>query len=338
MFTQSELLSKINHALEALTFNGEPKGMYDPIRYVLSMGGKRIRPILMLLTYNLYKDDVDSIMSNALALETYHNFTLLHDDVMDNADLRRGNPTVHKKWNENTAILSGDAMLILSYRLMTEYRASDSESTPLGSSAVNQNVARALKTFTEATLGVCEGQQYDMDFETRNNVKEEEYLEMIRLKTSLLLASAAKIGAELAGASEEDAQNLYEYGEKMGLAFQLQDDLLDVYGDPAVFGKKIGGDILCNKKTFMLIHAKSISNAEQESELNFWISEKDFVPEEKINAVRSIYDALDMQTICRKKIEELFALSLDALDKVNVSTEKKECLREYAHQLMGRNY
>jgi geranylgeranyl diphosphate synthase type II len=338
MFTQSELLSKINHALEALTFNGEPKGMYDPIRYVLSMGGKRIRPILMLLTYNLYKDDVDSIMSNALALETYHNFTLLHDDVMDNADLRRGNPTVHKKWNENTAILSGDAMLILSYRLMTEYRASDSESTPLGSSAMNQNVARALKTFTEATLGVCEGQQFDMDFETRNNVKEEEYLEMIRLKTSLLLASAAKIGAELAGASEEDAQNLYEYGEKMGLAFQLQDDLLDVYGDPAVFGKKIGGDILCNKKTFMLIHAKSISNAEQESELNFWISEKDFVPEEKINAVRSIYDALDMQTICRKKIEELFALSLDALDKVNVSTEKKECLREYAHQLMGRNY
>ena len=338
MFTQSELLSKINHALEALTFNGEPKGMYDPIRYVLSMGGKRIRPILMLLTYNLYKDDVDSIMSNALALETYHNFTLLHDDVMDNADLRRGNPTVHKKWNENTAILSGDAMLILSYRLMTEYRASDSESTSLGSSAMNQNVARALKTFTEATLGVCEGQQYDMDFETRNNVKEEEYLEMIRLKTSLLLASAAKIGAELAGASEEDAQNLYEYGEKMGLAFQLQDDLLDVYGDPAVFGKKIGGDILCNKKTFMLIHAKSISNAEQESELNFWISEKDFVPEEKINAVRSIYDALDMQTICRKKIEELFALSLDALEKVNVSTEKKECLREYAHQLMGRNY
>lgn len=338
MFTQSELLSKINHALDALTFNGEPKGMYDPIRYVLSMGGKRIRPILMLLTYNLYKDDVDSIMSNALALETYHNFTLLHDDVMDNADLRRGNPTVHKKWNENTAILSGDAMLILSYRLMTEYRASDSESTPLGSSAMNQNVARALKTFTEATLGVCEGQQYDMDFETRNNVKEEEYLEMIRLKTSLLLASAAKIGAELAGASEEDAQNLYEYGEKMGLAFQLQDDLLDVYGDPAVFGKKIGGDILCNKKTFMLIHAKSISNPEQESELNFWISEKDFVPEEKINAVRSIYDALDMQTICCKKIEELFALSLDALDKVNVSTEKKECLREYAHQLMGRNY
>lgn len=338
MFTQSELLSKINHALEALTFNGEPKGMYDPIRYVLSMGGKRIRPILLLLTYNLYKDDVDSIMSNALALETYHNFTLLHDDVMDNADLRRGNPTVHKKWNENTAILSGDAMLILSYRLMTEYRASDSESTPLGSSAMNQNVARALKTFTEATLGVCEGQQFDMDFETRNNVMEEDYLEMIRLKTSLLLASAAKIGAELAGASEEDAQNLYEYGEKMGLAFQLQDDLLDVYGDPAVFGKKIGGDILCNKKTFMLIHAKSISNAEQESELNFWISEKDFVPEEKINAVRSIYDALDMQTICHKKIEELFALSLDALDKVNVSTEKKECLREYAHQLMGRNY
>lgn len=338
MYTQSELLTTINKSLEALTYNEEPKGMYDPIRYVLSMGGKRIRPILMLLTYSLYKDDVGSIMSNALALETYHNFTLLHDDVMDNADLRRGNPTVHKKWNENTAILSGDAMLILAYRLMTESRVSDSEPTSLGNSALNQNLARALKTFTEATLGVCEGQQYDMDFENRNDVKEEEYLEMIRLKTSLLLASAAKMGAELAGASEDDAQNLYDFGEKMGLAFQLQDDLLDVYGDPAVFGKKIGGDILCNKKTFMLIHAKNISNAEQESELSFWISEKDFVPEEKISAVKAIYDALDMQTICRKKIEELFALSLDALEKVNVSSEKKEGLREYAHQLMGRKY
>ena len=338
MYTQSELLEKINKALEAIAYNEEPTGLYDPIRYVLSMGGKRIRPVLMLLTYNLYKEDVDSIMSQALALETYHNFTLLHDDVMDNADLRRGKPTVHKKWNENTAILSGDAMLILAYRLMTEGRVADATSTGLGDASMNQNVARALKTFTEATLGVCEGQQYDMDFETRKDVKEEEYLEMIRLKTSLLLACAAKIGAELAGASEEDANNLYEYGEKMGLAFQLQDDLLDVYGDPAVFGKKIGGDILCNKKTFMLIHAKNISNAEQESELNFWVSETDFVPEEKINAVRAIYDALDMQSICRKKIEELFALSLKALDKVNVADEKKEKLREYAHKMMGREY
>ena len=336
MFTQSELLSKINHALEALTFNGEPKGMYDPIRYVLSMGGKRIRPILLLLTYNLYKDDVDSIMSNALALETYHNFTLLHDDVMDNADLRRGNPTVHKKWNENTAILSGDAMLILSYRLMTEYRASDSESTPLGSSAMNQNVARALKTFTEATLGVCEGQQFDMDFETRNNVKEEEYLEMIRLKTSLLLASAAKIGAELAGASEEDAQNLYEYGEKMGLAFQLQDDLLDVYGDPAVFGKKIGGDILCNKKTFMLINAFNHATAEQCEELTRWITAEQFDAAEKIAAVTRLYNEIGIDRMAKEKIEYYFAQSTQYLARVNVPEERKQELIAYTHDMMKR--
>ena len=324
MKTSEEILKLVNDYLAQLPYNREPQSLYEPIKYVLSMGGKRVRPVLMLLAYNMYKENPESILSSACALETYHNYTLLHDDLMDNADLRRGHETVHRKWDANTAILSGDSMLVLAYERMAQ--------------CPKEKLAEVLHLFTETALEIGEGQQYDMEFENRTDVTEAEYIEMIRLKTSVLLACAVKMGAILADASAEDADNLYKFGEQIGLAFQLQDDFLDVYGDPAVFGKAIGGDITSNKKTFMLIHAKNISNAEQESELSFWISEKDFVPEEKISAVKAIYDALDMQTICRKKIEELFALSLDALEKVNVSSEKKEGLREYAHQLMGRKY
>ena len=324
MYTSNQLLEKVNQALDHLAYDRQPQGLYAPIKYELSLGGKRLRPVLMLLTYNMYKEDVANIMMQALGLEIYHNFTLLHDDVMDRADVRRGKPCVHKVWNDNTAILSGDTMIVDSFIRMQQCDPA--------------HLPDVMDVFSRTALEISEGQQYDMEFENRNDVKEEEYLEMIRLKTSVLLACAVKIGALLGNATNEDAALLYDFGEKIGLAFQLQDDYLDVYGDFAVLGKRIGGDILCNKKTFMLIHAKNISNAEQESELSFWISEKDFVPEEKISAVKAIYDALDMQTICRKKIEELFALSLDALEKVNVSSDKKEGLREYAHQLMGRKY
>lgn len=324
MYSESQLLEKVNNYIKNISYPTQPDELYEPIRYTLALGGKRIRPVLMLMAYNLYKDDVETIMSNAIGLETYHNFTLLHDDLMDRADMRRGNATVHKKWNDNTAILSGDAMLILAYKFM---------STP-----TTEHIAKALDTFTEATLGVCEGQQYDTDFESRNDVKEEEYMEMIRLKTSLLLACAMKIGAQLAGASDEDAQNLYDFGEKMGLAFQLQDDLLDVYGDPAIFGKKIGGDITCNKKTYMLINALNISNEQQRETLLSWIAKKDFDIEEKIKAVTQIYNEVDIKSICTKRIEQLFEESLSKLDKVNVSTEKKEQLKQFAHNLMGRNH
>lgn len=324
MLTNKELIQKVNDYIANLEYNQQPEKLYAPIKYVLSLGGKRLRPVLMLMAYNLYKNNVDEILPNAIGLETYHNFTLLHDDLMDNADMRRGKETVHKKWDENTAILSGDAMLILAYKLM----------------AKNDSIhfTRALETFTEATLGVCEGQQYDMDFEQRTDVKEEEYMEMIRLKTSLLLACALKIGAQLAGAKPEDCENLYKFGEEMGLAFQLQDDLLDVYGDPEVFGKKIGGDILCNKKTFMLIKALQLSKGDTRKELESWINKVDAQPEEKIKAVTNIYNRLNIKEICTEKIESLFANSLNFLNAVDVEDEKKKELKLFAHNLMGREY
>lgn len=320
------IYNKVNDYIGALQYAEQPEGLYAPIRYVLSLGGKRIRPVLMMMAYNLYKDNPEDILPNATALEVFHNFTLLHDDLMDKADMRRGNPTVHKKWNDNAAILSGDAMLVLAYNLFLSNNAMPAE-----------DMTRATKTFCDATLGVHEGQQFDIDFETRNDVREEEYMEMIRLKTSLLLACALKIGAELAGASKEDADNLYDFGEKMGLAFQLQDDLLDVYGDPAVFGKKIGGDILCNKKTFMLINALQMAEGEEREALEEWIAKTDFIPEEKISAVTAIYDSVDIKSICQAKIECYFSEALASLEKVSVAEEKKQGLGDFAHKLLNRN-
>lgn len=327
MQTKEELLKSIELYIKNIKYPNQPEGLYAPIKYVLSLGGKRIRPCLMLMAYNLYKEDTDEILPQAIALETYHNFTLLHDDLMDCADMRRGNLTVHKKWDDNTAILSGDAMLIIAYRLFSKQTSS------IHSSCYN----KAMKTFNDATLGVCDGQQYDVDFENRNDVKEEEYMEMIRLKTSLLLACALKIGAELAGASDKDADNLYLFGEKIGLAFQLQDDLLDVYGDPNVFGKKIGGDILCNKKTFMLINALQLANKKQKEELNNWINSKDFNPEEKIKAVTEIYDQINIKELCQNKITQIFNDALIYINNVKVENNKKQALLDFAHWLMKRN-
>ena len=322
MYAITELTQKINTAVENIQYNTEPKNLYDPIRYILSIGGKRIRPLLMLMGYNLYKDNVDTILNNALALETYHNFTLLHDDLMDKSDLRRGNPTVHKKWNENTAILSGDTMLIIAYQLFNKGVQNE----------------EAWTAFIDATLGVCEGQQYDIDFETRNDVTEAEYMEMIRMKTSLLLGYALKIGALLGGADKEDVESLYAFGEKMGLAFQLQDDLLDVYGDPTQFQKKLGGDIVENKKTFLLINAYLRADDVQKAELDRWVNAQDFDPAEKIAAVTHLYNVLGIDQLAQQKIEEIFAESLKSLDCVKVSEEKKAELRLFANKLMGRKY
>ena len=322
MYAITELTQKINLAVENIQYNAEPKNLYDPIRYILSIGGKRVRPLLMLMGYNLYKEDVDAIMNNALALEAYHNFTLLHDDLMDKSDLRRGHPTVHKKWDENTAILSGDTMLIMAYQLFNKGMKND----------------EAFTAFIDATLGVGEGQQYDMDFETRNDVTEAEYMEMIRMKTSLLLGYALKTGAMLAGADQEDVNNLYTFGEKMGLAFQLQDDLLDVYGDPTQFQKKLGGDIVENKKTFLLINAYQRADDAQKAELDRWVNAQAYEPAEKIAAVTHLYTVLGIEQLAQQKIEELFAESLKSLDQVKVSEEKKAELRLFANKLMGRKY
>ena len=322
MFTSNELLSKVNDFIANLSYDRKPESIYAPIKYVLSIGGKRIRPVLMLLSYNLYKDNPESILMQACALETYHNYTLLHDDLMDNADVRRGMPTVHRKWDANTAILSGDSMLVLAYQRMAQCAPS--------------KLKPVLDLFTETALEIGEGQQYDMDFERRTDVTEAEYIEMIRLKTSVLLACAMKTGAILADAPAADADRLYQFGEQIGLAFQLQDDLLDVYGDPAVFGKAIGGDIVSNKKTYMLINAYQLAGPSQRSELMRWITAVDFDRAEKVAAVTRIYDKLGIRGLCEARINQYFDRASEYLAAVGVDDARKEQLRRFAQEMMHR--
>lgn len=322
MLTATEIQEKVNAYIASLPYERKPKSLYDPIEYVLAAGGKRIRPSFVLMAYNLFHDDVDRILPVATALETYHNYTLLHDDLMDKADMRRGRPTVHKKWDDNTAILSGDTMLVLAYEHLAK--------------CDTKYLKPALDLFTETALEVSEGQQFDMEFETRNDVAEEEYIEMIRLKTSVLLACALKMGAVVAGASDADANALYAFGEKVGLAFQLQDDLLDVYGDPKVFGKAIGGDITSNKKTFMLINAFNRTDAETRAELERWTTATEFDPAEKIAAVTEIYNRLGIDKLAEQRIKEYFEQSRLHLDELSVSDDRKAVLREYTERMMNR--
>lgn len=322
MLTANEILEKVNSYIDSQPYTRKPQSLYEPIKYVLSMGGKRIRPSLMLMAYNMYKDDPETILPVACAIETYHNYTLLHDDLMDNAGMRRGHATVHVKWNANTAILSGDSMLVLAFRQMMQCNVPE--------------FRQVLDIFIETALEIGEGQQYDMDFETRNDVTEAEYIEMIRLKTSILLACSLKIGALLAGASAEDAGNLYKFGEQIGIAFQLQDDYLDVYGDPAVFGKAIGGDILCNKKTYMLINAFNRAGKVQRSELERWMTADSFNQAEKIESVTAIYDELGIDRIATDKIKYYFERSHKYLDAVNVAEERKKVLKAYTDGMLER--
>lgn len=322
MFTSSEILEKINTHIAELQFSRSPQGLYAPVSYVLSLGGKRIRPVLMLMAYNLYKENIDDILSPATGIEVYHNYTLLHDDLMDRADKRRGKETVHKVWNDNTAILSGDAMLVLAYQFMAECPA--------------EHLKEVMNLFSLTALEICEGQQMDMEFEQRNDVKDTEYIEMIRLKTSVLLAASLKIGALLGGASVEDAQCLYDFGMNLGVAFQLKDDLLDVYGDTAVFGKNIGGDILCNKKTYLLIKALTHADEEQGQQLHRWINADAFNPAEKIAAVTDLYNRIGVKKLCEEKIAEYSAKAMENLRTVNVSGEKKKELEALMKQLMCR--
>ena len=324
MFTADELLKKINEFLDHLPYEREPKSLYEPVRYALSMGGKRIRPTLMLMAYNLFKDDPERILMQAVGLETYHNYTLLHDDLMDNADLRRGHETVHKHWDANTAILSGDSMLVLSYQRMA--------------AGLTDKLKPVLDTFTETALEIGEGQQYDMEFETRDDVAEDEYIEMIRLKTSVLLACALKIGALMADAPKADADNLYKFGEQIGLAFQLQDDYLDVYGDSKVFGKEIGGDITSNKKTFMLINAFNHADTGQRKELQRWVAATTFDRKEKVAAVTRLYNEIGVDQMARDRIAYYFEQSRKYLDATQVAPERKEQLRLYAQKMMKRQY
>ena len=312
----------VNDSIANLPLEREPQGLYAPIRYVLSLGGKRIRPVLMLMAYNLYREDVRPCLMPAIGLETYHNFTLLHDDLMDRAEVRRGKACVHRKWDDNTAILSGDNMLVLAFQYMMQC---DEGKLPA-----------VMRIFARTAIEIDEGQQYDIDFETRNDVTEDEYIEMIRLKTSVLLACALQIGATLAGASEKDIQALYRFGENLGLAFQLQDDYLDVYGDSKVFGKKIGGDILCDKKTFMLINALLHATDKDRFELQRWIGNRDCNPDEKIKAVTALYTKIGVDRMAQERMNTYYAKAEACLNEVALPEQRKQVLREIAKELMGR--
>lgn len=322
MKTFQEISEIINNEVSRLNWQKSPAQLYEPIGYVLSLGAKRVRPALTLLACNMFSDDIMPAIKPALGIEIFHNFTLLHDDIMDRADIRRGKPTVHKKWDDNTAILSGDMMQIIAYQFIAETH--------------DKYLKQILDIFSKTAGEICEGQQYDMDFEARSNVSSEEYIEMIRLKTAVLLACALKCGAIIGGASAADAQNLYDFGINIGLAFQLKDDLLDVYGNEATFGKKIGGDILCNKKTFLLIQAQKLAKGEISDTLNSWLQKSYQQPEEKIAAVTEIYNLLGVKKICEEKMNFYYERALANLKNVSVSEVKKHEITQLAMQLMYR--
>lgn len=312
----------IKKEIEKVMKDEQPSTLFEPARYTFSLGGKRLRPMLTLLAADMFGGDIDDVVKSAIGVEIFHNFSLLHDDLMDNADMRRGNPTVHKKWNANTAILSGDAMVIESYKYISDVEP--------------KYLPQILDLFSNTAMSICKGQQYDMDFEQRDDVSESEYIEMITLKTAVLLGCALKIGAILSDASDKDASALYEFGINIGLAFQLKDDLLDVYGDPKVFGKNLGGDILSNKKTYLLIKALKSSDDNQGAALSKWLKAKDYIPEEKISAVKNIYDELNLKAISEKIIENYYLASLECLRSISVSDERKRDLTEFAKSLMYR--
>ena len=318
----SEILEKVNHAIASMEYPAKPEGLYEPMRYVLSMGGKRIRPVFLLLAYSMYDSDINKAMNAALGIETYHNYTLLHDDLMDRADVRRGQPTVHRKWDANTAILSGDSMIVLACKLML--------------SVTSSHTREIMNLFVKTALEIGEGQQYDMNFERRLDVTEAEYIEMIRLKTSVLVACAVQMGAILGGATDDDARLLYSFGEKIGLAFQLQDDYLDVYGNPEVFGKRIGGDILCNKKTFLLINALQRADINQQAQLVGWLGRDEYVADVKIQAVTDLYNALGIRELCEQRISQYFDEAQHYLDQVSLPAQVKQPLASFAASLVNR--
>jgi geranylgeranyl diphosphate synthase type II len=283
-----------------------------------------MRPVLVLISTELFGGNVLKALDAAIGIELFHNFTLMHDDIMDKAPLRRGNPTVHVKWNESAAILSGDVMFVEAYKLMIK---------------VEDSILRkVLDIFSDTASGVCQGQQADMNFEKRDDVGLEEYIEMIRLKTAVLLAGSMQIGAIIGGAEQEQADLLYEFGENLGLAFQLQDDILDVYGDPEKFGKQVGGDILADKKTFLLIKARELAIGETALELDRWLNNSDVLPENKVNAITTIYNSIGVRKLAEAEMENYVLKALNALDKIAVDNTRKELLRGFAEHLLIREH
>jgi geranylgeranyl diphosphate synthase type II len=317
-----DLIDQIDQAILEIKFGNKPPNLYEPIQYILGLGGKRIRPLLCLLAYQLYHDDFEKALKPSLAIEVFHNFTLLHDDIMDKAPLRRNHPTVHEKWNENIAILSGDVMLVRVYDLLVQ---------------VDQKIIKeAITRFNNCAAEVCEGQQYDMDFETMKTVTEAEYVEMIKLKTAVLLGYSMELGGLIAGAPEHDIEHLREFGINMGIGFQLMDDLLDVYAEAELFGKQVGGDIISNKKTYLLIKTLELANNEDYKELKKWIDAENFDEKEKVNAVKAVYDRLEIKKLTQEHIRLYFEKSLEEFSKINVSKDRKLHLMELVTYLMNR--
>jgi len=322
MNTIKDLQILIEDAVTKLQYPLYPAELYEPITYILSVGGKRMRPALLLMACDLFDGDVKAAIPPALAIEVFHNFTLVHDDIMDNAPLRRGKVTVHEKWNPNVAILSGDVMLVEAYKLMMQ---------------VDTSILRqVLEVFSNTAVGVCEGQQFDMNFEQQDQVQIDDYLNMIRLKTAVLLGGALKIGALIGGASIHDADLLCTFGEQLGIAFQLQDDILDVYGDPDKFGKQVGGDIISNKKTYLLIKALESAGDEEKKVLDNWISHTSFNAAEKVAAITAIYNQLDIREHAEKAMYEFANKAFEALNKIGLADERKQYLRNFADGLMVR--
>lgn len=317
-----DLQLAIYKAIDELAFPLQPATLYEPISYIMSLGGKRLRPALLLMACDLFGGEVDEAILPAMAIEVFHNFTLMHDDIMDNAPLRRGQATVHERWNPNVGILSGDVMLVQSYQLMMNVRDS--------------LLRQILDIFNATAVGVCEGQQFDMEFEQRSDVSIDEYLEMIRLKTAVLLGAALKIGALIGGATIKDAGLLSKFGEHLGIAFQLQDDILDIYGDPEKFGKQVGGDIISNKKTYLLIKALELAAGEQSDNLTSWLTASEFNNEEKVSAITTIYNSLQVRQHAEEAMQEHADKAFMSLDAINLPEANKQYLRNFADGLLVR--
>lgn len=317
-----ELQTLVSNRIKEQTYSKFPLELYDPLDYIMSLGGKRMRPVLVLLAHHLYSDNHEEVLDAAIAVETFHNFSLIHDDIMDAAPIRRGKPTVHEKWNQNTAILSGDVMLVKAYEHFVNYP--------------KEILPDLLKLFNKTAIEVCEGQQIDMMFETQNNVTVEEYIRMIELKTAVLLGCSLEIGAIIAKAPTEEAKMLYEYGRLMGIAFQLQDDYLDVYANPDKFGKQVGGDIIANKKTFLWIEAHALAKDEQLTELKHWENLKVFKGEEKVNAITKIYNELGIPQLTDNKIKEFADQAFAILEKVKGKESVKKLLIKLSEDLLVR--
>ena len=323
MHTFNEYLERVNNAIKAIPYPEQPSHLYEPITYTMDLGGKRLRPVLVLMACEAVGGDINRALTPAIGLEMFHNFTLLHDDVMDKADIRRGKPPVHAKWDDNTAILSGDAMLTMATQLIAQAPA--------------DVMPQVMDLYNRTAMEIYEGQQYDVDFETRNDVTVDEYIEMIRLKTSVLLGCACKMGALIGGADEATAQLFYKVGENLGLAFQLQDDMLDVWGDEATFGKAIGGDIMNNKKTFLLINAMQRATGDHKVELSLWLSTPNASRAVKVPAVTAIYDALNLRSLSLDAINRYNDEALEALSKIAISDEARSEFANFITRLVKRD-